>query len=192
VLGHNISLINVQASAALHRLTKNPNDDPTAQDALSAIKATSKQALRELRATLGVLRQVDEDAPLEPAASLSELDTLLDRARSTDLAVRREVAGEPRAVPPEVDLAAYRIVQEALTNVARHAGARTAVVRIGYRDEEVCVQVDDDGRGGTAKGGSGIRGMRDRARALGGELSAGARPEGGFRVLARLPLGGRP
>lgn len=196
VLGHNISLINVQASAALHRLTKNPSDDPTAQDALSAIKDTSKQALRELRATLGVLRQVDEDAPLEPAASLSGLDALLDRARSTGgLAVRKEVAGEPRPVPPEVDLAAYRIVQEALTNVARHAGAGTAVVRIGYQDEDVCVQVDDNGtggQGGTAKSGSGIRGMRERARALGGELSAGARPEGGFRVLARLPLGERP
>lgn len=198
VLGHNISLINVQASAALHRLGKTPSDDPTAVEALSAIKDTSKQALRELRGTLGVLRQVDEDAPLEPAASLSGLAALLDRARSTGLAVRDEVAGEPRPVPPEVDLAAYRIVQEALTNVTRHAGADTAVVRIGYRDEEVCVQVDDDGAGstgstgGTATGGSGIRGMRERARALGGELSAGARPGGGFRVLARLPLGERP
>jgi signal transduction histidine kinase len=193
VLGHNISLINVQASAALHRLTKDPGDDPV--DALTAIKETSRQALRELRATLGVLRQVDEDAPLEPAASLSGLDALLDRARSTGLAVRGEVAGAPRPVPPEVDLAAYRIVQEALTNVARHAAAATAVVRIGYQDEDVCVQVDDDGTGGPggpAKGGSGIRGMRERARALGGELSAGARPEGGFRVLARLPLGERP
>ncbi len=190
VLGHNISLINVQASAALHRLTKDPGDDPV--EALTAIKDTSKQALRELRATLGVLRQVDEDAPLEPAASLSGLDALLDRARSTGLAVRGEVAGEPRPVPPEVDLAAYRIVQEALTNVARHAGAGTAVVRIGYRDEDVCVQVDDDGQGGSTRGGTGIRGMRERARALGGELDAGTRPEGGFRVRARLPLGERP
>ena len=190
VLGHNISLINVQASAALHRLTKDPGDDPV--EALTAIKDTSKQALRELRATLGVLRQVDEDAPLEPAASLGGLDALLDRARSTGLAVRGEVAGEPRPVPPEVDLAAYRIVQEALTNVARHAGAGTAVVRIGYRDEDVCVQVDDDGQGGSTKGGTGIRGMRERARALGGELDAGTRPEGGFRVRARLPVGERP
>lgn len=190
VLGHNISLINVQASAALHRLSKDPGDDSV--EALTAIKDTSKQALRELRATLGVLRQVDEDAPLEPAASLSGLDALLDRARSTGLAVRKQVAGEPRPVPPEVDLAAYRIVQEALTNVARHAGAGTAVVRIGYQNKDVSVQVDDDGQGGKPKGGSGIRGMRERARALGGELSAGTRPEGGFRVEARLPLGERP
>ena len=184
VLGHNISLINVQASAALHR-----QDPAQAQDALAAIKRTSKEALRELRATLGVLRQVDEEAPTAPAPSLRALPELVDRAAAAGLAVRTEVAGTERPMPAEVDLAAYRIVQEALTNVARHAGARTAIIRIRYGDDDVTVQVDDDGAGGVPGEGNGIRGMGERARALGGELTAGGRPEGGFRVDARLPIG---
>jgi signal transduction histidine kinase len=190
VLGHHISLINVQASAALHRLRQDPAQ---AEDALGAIKQTSKDALRELRATLGVLRQVDETAPTAPAPSLARLSELVDRAGAMGLSVRTEVEGGPRPVPAEVDLAAYRIVQEALTNVSRHAGTANAVVRIRYGDDDVRVEIDDDGRGaanGAGTGGNGIRGMGERARALGGELFAGARPDGGFRVRARLPLGG--
>jgi signal transduction histidine kinase len=187
VLGHHISLINVQAGAALHRLDADPDQ---AASALTSIKQASKDALRDLRATLGVLRQVDEAAPTEPAPSLVRLDALVEQAGATGLAVRTEVDGEVRPLPPEVDLAGYRIVQEALTNVTRHADARTAFVRIRYSDHDVRVEIDDDGVGAAGRKthrGNGIRGMDERARALGGELAAGARPTGGFRVHARLP-----
>jgi signal transduction histidine kinase len=189
VLGHNISLINVQASAALHGLDR--SGEPVPRDVLAAIKDTSRQALRELRGTLGLLRQVDEPAPLEPlpVPGLAALDQLLDAARLAGLAVRREVDGDPAPVPAGVDLAAYRIVQEALTNVTRHAGAASAVVRVRYADGEVCVQVDDDGIGAAdAVPGNGINGMTERARQLGGTLTASARAGGGFTVSARLPL----
>jgi signal transduction histidine kinase len=187
VLGHNISLINVQAGAALHSLDR--DGTPVKREAIQAIKDTSRQALRELRSTLGVLRQVDEPAPLEPAPGLAALDELVDHARQAGIAVRHETAGQPTTVAPGVDLAAYRIVQEALTNVARHASAANAVVRVRYDDREVCVQVDDDGVGGAdTVPGNGIRGMTERARQLGGTLTAGARTGGGFTVHARLPL----
>ena len=189
VLGHNISLINVQASAALHGLDR--SGTPVSRDVLVAIKDTSRQALRELRGTLGLLRQVDEPAPLEPlpVPGLAALDQLVEHARLAGLAVRREVDGEPAPVPAGVDLAAYRIVQEALTNVTRHAAAAHAVVRVHYGETEVCVQVDDDGVGAAnTVPGNGIRGMTERARQLGGTLTAGARPGGGFTVSARLPV----
>ena len=188
VLGHNISLINVQAGAALHRLDRDGPAEDGSRAALAAIKDSSRQALRELRGTLGVLRQVDEAAPLA-VPGLGAVDELVERARSTGLDVRREVAGEPAPVPPGVDLAAYRIVQEALTNVSRHARAAHAVVRIGYAEREVTVEVDDDGAGGEVRPGNGIRGMDERARALGGSLRVGARDGGGFRVRATLPIG---
>lgn len=199
-LGHNISLINVQAGAALHSIKKDPGQ---AEEALGAIKQTSKDALRELRSTLGVLRSVDEEASTAPAPGLARLNDLVDRANAAGLVARTEIEGEPQPVPPQVDLAAYRIIQEALTNVTRHAAATTTVVRIRYRRDDVCVQVDDDGKAldGAGPGdgpstteddspGSGIRGMDERARALGGELTAASLPGGGFRVRARLPLGG--
>ncbi|MEV0702748.1 sensor histidine kinase [Saccharopolyspora sp. NPDC050389] len=187
VLGHHISLINVQAGAALHRLAADPGQ---AEPALVSIKQASKDALRDLRATLGVLRQVDEAAPTAPAPSLARIDELVEQAGAAGLAVRTELAGPVRPLPPEVDLAGYRIVQEALTNVTRHADARTACVRIRYSDHDVRVEIDDDGVGAAdrnANRGNGIRGMEERAQALGGEFSAGARPSGGFRVHARLP-----
>ncbi|CAM3716256.1 sensor histidine kinase [Kibdelosporangium persicum] len=178
VLAHNISLINVQASAALHRRNNEP-------EALEAIKQASKDALRELRATLGVLRQVDEQAPTRPPG-LSQLDELVERTRATGLKVT--VDGEPRPLPPEVDLAAYRIIQEALTNVTRHASARAVNVRIQYGDKDMRVQVDDDGRGGDVHAGNGIRGMTERARSVGGELTVRG-GTGGVRVSATLPIG---
>ncbi|MGW5643752.1 sensor histidine kinase [Saccharopolyspora sp. NPDC003752] len=187
VLGHHISLINVQAGAALHRLDADPGQ---AEPALVSIKQASKDALRDLRATLGVLRQVDEAAPTAPAPSLARIDPLVEQAGVTGLAVRTELAGPVRPLPPEVDLAGYRIVQEALTNVTRHADARTACVRIRYSDHDVRVEIDDDGAGAADRNthrGNGIRGMEERVQALGGEFSAGRRPAGGFRVHARLP-----
>ncbi|PSL55955.1 signal transduction histidine kinase [Saccharothrix carnea] len=176
-LGHHLSLINVQASAALHR----PDPERTEQ-ALTAIKQTSKETLRELRTTLTALRQ---DGGVPPG--LNRLDDLITTAGRTGLEIRVELA-ETRPLPPEVDLAAFRIVQEALTNVTRHAAATAAVVRVRPDDDAVLVEVEDDGDGAPGTPGNGILGMRERAQALGGSLTAGPRPDGGFRVHARLPL----
>jgi signal transduction histidine kinase len=202
VIGHHISLINVQAGAALHRLKKDPAQ---AEEALGSIKTASRETLRELRTTLGVLRQVDEDAPTAPAAGLARVADLVAYAELAGLRVRDETDGEPRGLPVEVDLAAYRIMQESLTNVTRHAAATSVVLRVVYGVTGVRVEVEDDGTGPPAKagrnaagntsgdaeravgGGNGIRGMRERARALGGDLAAGPRPGGGFRVRAYLP-----
>jgi len=176
-LGHHLSLINVQASAALHR----PDPD-RAEQALTAIKQASKDTLRELRTTLGVLRQ-DGVPP-----GLDRLADLVTTAGQSGLAIRTELA-ETRPLPPAVDLAAYRIVQEALTNVTRHAGATAAVVRVRRDRDDVLVEIEDDGAGDPGAPGTGILGMAERARALGGSLTTGARADGGFLVRARLPLG---
>lgn len=187
-LGYHVSLINVQAGVALYLI----DDDPAqVRAALETIKAASRDLLAEMRSTLGVLRGVDEDPPRTPVAGLARLDDLLADNRSAGLRVTLDVRGTPRELPASVDLAAYRIVQESLTNTRRHAGAVSATVVIEYTDDGVTVQVDDDGaghRGHAAPGsGSGLPGMRERATALGGGLSAGVRPDGGFRVRAELP-----
>ncbi|WP_141581501.1 sensor histidine kinase [Actinomadura sp. WMMA1423] len=195
VLAHNISMINVQAGVALHLM----DDDPEqARTALAAIKDASKEALTEMRGVIGALRAQGETAPRAPTAGLDRLDDLLDRARSAGLAVEAETTGERRPLPAGADLAAYRIVQESLTNVTRHAGPGplTARVRIAYGEHEIVVEVEDDGRGVSPlddrPAGSGIRGMRERAAALGGEFDAGPRRGGGFAVRARLPLDAEP
>ncbi|WP_318207567.1 sensor histidine kinase [Streptomyces sp. SJL17-1] len=194
VLGHSISLINVQSGAALHRLGKGPAPEAglvTATEALEAVKSTSKDALRELRATLGVLRRTDEPTPTAPSSSgLALLGDLVARARSAGLDVRTDVTGTPVPLPPPVDLAAYRIVQESLTNVTRHAGARTVRITLDWGTDAVRLRIADDGEGAPEGRplGSGIRGMAERARAFGGELSAENGDAGGFLVDARLPL----
>ncbi|MEU8636969.1 sensor histidine kinase [Amycolatopsis sp. NPDC048633] len=175
VLGHHLALINVQAGAALHR-----RDPAQAEEALGTIKDASKTALQELRATLGMLRQA------EP--SLSRVAELAESVGASGLTVRTEIDGVARDLPPDVEHAAFRVVQEALTNVAKHAAAKTVVVRLAYGADALSVQVDDDGRGGDAPPGTGIRGMAERARALGGELTAAPREGGGYRVRARLPV----
>jgi signal transduction histidine kinase len=177
-LGHHLSLINVQAGAALHR----PDPERSTQ-ALVTIKQTSKETLRELRRTIGILRGESEP----PAPGLDRLYELVTTAGRAGLAIRTELA-ETRPLPPEVDLAAYRIVQEALTNVTRHAGATAAVIRVRPDSGDVLVEVEDDGTGAPGAPGNGIIGMGERARALGGSLAAGPGPDGGFRVRARLPL----
>jgi signal transduction histidine kinase len=190
VLAHNISLINVQAGVALHLMDEQPGQS---RSALVAIKQASNDALGELRSVLDVLRQGDEAPPRAPASGLAQLDGLVAGAGATGLEVRTRVEGTPRPLPAGTDLAAYRIVQESLTNVTRHAGPARASVLVRYGPDDLTVQVDDDGRGPSAAngpGGNGIRGMRERVAALGGELTTGPRPGGGFRVLARLPLGG--
>ena len=210
VVSHNISVINVQANTALHLMDRQPE---RARPALTTISEVSKEALIELRSVLGVLREVDEHAPRAPASSLARLDDLLANARAAGLSVRVETDGHRRPLPAGADLAAYRIIQEALTNSARHSGGTGAVVRIAYREHDLVIEVDDDGPGqagsrgsgrpgggirqagmnsrpsaGASGSGNGIVGMTERARALGGTLDAAPRPDGGFRVRACLPL----
>ncbi|MEU2266032.1 histidine kinase [Streptomyces olindensis] len=193
VVGHHISLINVQSAAALRRLHKDPGIGArNAEEALGAIKEASREALRELRVTLGVLRQVDEAAPTAPAAGLDRLDELVTAARLAGLDVRVQCSGEQGQLPAEVDLAAYRVVQESLTNVTRHAHATAVTVRTDRGPRHITVEITDNGQGPAAAAGggapgSGISGMRERARALGGELTAGLGPDGGFTVRARIP-----
>jgi signal transduction histidine kinase len=180
----------VQSGVALHLIDSQPEQ---VREALTAIKQSSKEVLVELRNILGVLRDVDQNAPRHPVASLDQLDRLLERMSTAGLPVTLEVEGEQRPVPKGVDAAALRIVQESLTNTYRHAGPTSATVTLGYLPDELRVQVDDEGRG-TANDsvgtGSGLTGMRQRAEALSGTFEAGARPGGGFRVVATFPTGG--
>jgi signal transduction histidine kinase len=185
VLAHNVSLINVQSSVALHLLDEQPEQ---ARAALAAIKEASAETLREMRGVLGALREDGETLPRSPAPSLARLDELLAQVRGAGVAVDAHVEGEPAALPAGVDLAAYRIVQEALTNVRRHAPGASARVRVAYRPDDIEVEVDDDGPGiDELVAGNGLTGMRERAAALDGELITGPGARGGFRVLARLP-----
>jgi signal transduction histidine kinase len=208
LVAHNMSMINVQASTALHLIDREPE---RAQVALEAIKSASKDALVELRSVLGVLRRADEDAPRSPTPGVDRLEELVANAAGAGLAVDMVVDGNRRPLPPTADLAAYRIVQEALTNITRHARATAATIRLEYGTRDLVVQVDDNGQGGPAgtsattsattsaaasagmdgegMDGNGIAGMRERAVVLGGTLQAGRRPEGGFRVRAWLPVG---
>ncbi|MGD9997978.1 MAG: sensor histidine kinase [Ilumatobacteraceae bacterium] len=190
VLAHNISLINVQASVALHLLDEQPDQ---ARPALTNIKEASHQALRELRTALDALRRGD-DAPRAPAPRLADLDALIDGVRASGLEVEVVRDGSSEPLPAPVELAAYRIVQEALTNTARHAAARSVTVRLVH-DDELTVEVVDDGHGsviagraGGAMEGNGLIGMRERAESLGGRVDAGPLPGGGFRVVAHLPV----
>ncbi|MFC4058568.1 sensor histidine kinase [Planomonospora corallina] len=184
-LTHAISVVNVQVAVALQALDHRPE---LAREALMAIKESGHEAIGELRATLGVLRQADPDGP---EAGLARLPRLAARAEAAGLPVRTAVLGERRELPAEVDRAAYRIVQEALTNVLRHAGAATVTVTTEYRPDMIVLSVEDDGESGTGTGGMGLIGMRERAVAVGGTLTAGPRPQGGFAVRAELPAAGR-
>jgi signal transduction histidine kinase len=188
VLAHNISLINVQAGVALHLMDERPEQ---ARSALTAIKQASNEALGELRSVLDILREGHEAPPRSPTTGLARLDDLVAKTEAAGLQVTTRVEGTPRALPRGVDLAAFRIVQEALTNVTRHAGEAGATIVIGYGEHDLTVQIDDDGPGvasETPSGGKGISGMRERVTALGGEFEAGPRGDGGFRVRARLPV----
>lgn len=189
VIGHHLSLINVQAGVGLHLMDERPEQ---ARAALAAIKHASAEALRETRAVLAGLNP-GEAAPRTPAPGLSDLERLAGEARGAGLPVALDTVGTPRALPPQVDRAAYRIVQEALTNVRRHAGpGASATVVVGYAPAQLSVLVTDDGAGVPADGdtatGNGIAGMRHRAATFGGTVEAGPREGGGFEVHARIPL----
>jgi signal transduction histidine kinase len=199
VVGHGLAAITMQAEIALHLLPRRPEQ---AAPALEAISRTSRQALDELRATLALVRHGETRAP---TAGLARLDDLVTRVRDSGVPVEvSATGGPPGRLPTAVDLAAYRVIQESLTNVLRHAGAATATVSLGYQPGELRIEVVDtgrgrpgtpgdgrpDGRGAAGPGGPGhgIIGMRERVAAVGGELTAGPRPGGGFRVYARLPV----
>jgi signal transduction histidine kinase len=191
VVAHHMSLISVQAGVALHLVDRNPEQ---VQTALATIKDASKEALTELRSLVTVLRDEADTAPRAPTTTLSSLDELVERARHAGLTLRKSTSGEVRTLPTAVELAAVRIVQEAITNVVRHAGADEAELRLDYGSDMLTVQVDDDGSGGarveSLEEGSGLRGMRERASALGGTLTVAAAPAGGLRITARLPVDG--
>jgi signal transduction histidine kinase len=188
VIAHSIASINVQAGSAIHVMGRRPEQ---ARESLLAIKEASADALAELRCTLGMMREDDVGALRAPTPSLARLDPLLETAGHAGLPVHVGVRGEPRSLPSAVDVAGYRIVQESLTNVVRHARAHEATVTLEYGPEFVELEVTDDGRNGAADGtgeaGHGIAGMRERAEAVGGRVEVGPRFTGGFRVWARLP-----
>ena len=191
-VAHSMASISVQAGVGAHVLDERPDD---ARTALLAIKHASRNALAELRATLGMLRS-GEAAPREPAAGLDRLPSLVESSRAAGLPVEVVIEGDPRPLPPAVDTAAFRIVQESLTNVIRHAGPARATVVVRMGDDLLEIEVTDDGRGVTADdgtatddgGGHGLAGMRERVNLLGGQLHAGSGSPGGYRVWARFPL----
>jgi signal transduction histidine kinase len=184
-LTHSISVIKVQAGVAAHLARKN-GDEPSS--ALLAIQEASRDAVRELRSTLEVLRRDEEPA----GGGLALLPALVERARSSGLPTSYTVTGDSRPLPQEVDRAAYRVVQEALTNVTRHAGGASATVQITYGPGALTIRVQDDGTGSRRPPvpGYGLVGMRERVTALGGRLRAEPGPDGGFTVLAELPVNG--
>jgi signal transduction histidine kinase len=188
VVAHSVSTIVVQAEAGEALLDRDPD---RARQAFVSITDTGRQALGELRRMLGLLRSADGEPALGPQPRLTQLQTLVEQMRDVGLPVELTIEGEPRPLPAGVDLSAYRIVQEALTNTLKHARPAHAHVTVRYRSDDVELEVVDDGRGSTngSPGGHGIAGMRERARLYGGTLETGGRAEGGFSVRARLPVG---
>ncbi|AKJ11251.1 ATPase [Streptomyces incarnatus] len=190
VVAHHMSVISVQAGLARFVFDSNPG---RARGALGTIADTSGEALEELRRMLQVLREEDPEAPERaPMPTLARLGELLDRVRAGGLPVDLAVAGTERPLPPGVELCAYRVVQEALTNALKHAGPAHARVELRYGSHELTVRVTDDGQGTIparvpAGGGHGLIGMRERAKLYGGTITVGPRSEGGFEVLLDLP-----
>jgi signal transduction histidine kinase len=181
------ALVSLQAALAAHLMPESPE---RALEALSEIRRVSSESLRELHAILGIVRVADSitDGSAPGAARIGTLAAVTTRA---GVPTHLTISGRRRPLAVDVDLAAYRIVQEALTNVLRHSGAASASVLLAYEEDRLLVEVEDDGVGGGPSGaGLGIRGMRERAAAFGGELEAGPRSEGGYRIRATLPLGG--
>jgi len=196
VVTHNVSVMVVQAGAARRVLAASPGE---ATAALLAVEASGRAAMIELQHLLGLLSPVDGMQPpgaelLRPQPGLDRLQPLIDRVAAAGLPVELTVSGRPRPLPPGLDLACYRVVQEALTNVMKHAGQARTAVRLDYRPDELIIDVSDDGPAVTARagGGRGLLGLRERVSLYGGEFEAGPRPAGGWRVTARLPLDPQP
>jgi len=187
VVGHSVSVMTVQASAVRRLLDQ---DQERVSEALLVVEQTGREALAEMRRMVGVLRHAEEAPALAPQPSLGEIERLVQHARDRGLQVELSVDGDPVELPTGIDLTAYRLVQEGLTNAIKHARAQQAEVVIRYEDGHVELTVSDDGVGGGDGGGSGhgLVGMQERVHVYGGELEAGPRPEGGFRLRARLPV----
>jgi signal transduction histidine kinase len=187
VVGHSVSVMTVQASAVRRLLRP---DQEREREALEVVEQTGREALAEMRRLVGVLRRPEEAPALAPQPSLEHLDRLVSQARESGLPVELRVEGRPIQLSPGVDLTAYRLVQEGLTNAIKHARASRADVLVRYGDDEVEIVVTDDGTGGGDGGGSGhgLVGMRERVAVYGGELESGPRPEGGYGLHARLPV----
>ncbi|MEV0399347.1 sensor histidine kinase [Actinoallomurus sp. NPDC050550] len=188
MVAHTIGIVALQAGAAKRVIDTQP---ARARDALGEVEMASRETLSGLRRMLGALRQAEaEAAPLHEMPGLADVDRLAESTTAAGVRVDVRSRGERRPLPPDVDLSAYRIIQEAVTNVVRHADTRSCTVTIEYRDEDLTIEVTDGGRGhGAAPGtGYGLVGMRERVTLLHGDFTAGPHPEGGFRVTARLPL----
>jgi signal transduction histidine kinase len=187
VVGHSVSVMTVQASAVRRLLEP---DQERERAALLVVEQTGREALAEMRRMVGVLRRPEEAPALAPQPSLEQLERLVEQAREAGLPVELRIEGAPKQLPTGVDLTAYRLVQEGLTNALKHARAQRAEVVVRYSDGHVELTVSDDGPGGGDgdKGGHGLVGMRERVSVYGGELEAGPRPEGGYRLRARLPV----
>jgi signal transduction histidine kinase len=194
VVAHSLSVIGVQAGAA--RLVLDADSNPArARAAVAAIEATASRAMAEMRRALGILRDSERsEAALAPLPGLSQLPSLLDQMRMAGLPVELTVQGTPRALPASIDLSAYRIVQEALTNTLKHARATHARVMVCHRPHDITVEVTDDGRGSSPAAarsqGAGTIGMQERVALFGGDLRVGPRPQGGYVVRACLPVSG--
>jgi signal transduction histidine kinase len=187
VVAHAISIIVVQARGGRRSLDDEPEE---AREAFDAIEATGAQALDEMRRLLGLLRRDDAEFALAPQPSLASLPALAAQVSEAGLPVEVSIEGERRELPPGVDLSAFRIVQEALTNALKHAGPATARVLVRYGSDELELEILDTGAGAAASddGGHGLVGMRERATLYGGEVTTGRRSSGGFGVRVRLPL----
>jgi signal transduction histidine kinase len=187
VVGHSVSVMTVQASAVRRLLRPEQERE---REALLTVEQTGREALAEMRRMVGVLRRPEEAPALAPQPSLEHLGKLVDQVREAGLPVELRVEGDPLPLPAGVDLTAYRLVQEGLTNALKHARAKRAQVLVRYGDGHIEVTVSDNGHGAESGdgGGHGLVGMRERVAVYGGELEAGPRPDGGYRLRAKLPL----
>jgi signal transduction histidine kinase len=198
VVAHNVSVMTIQAGAARRVVDQDPDQ---AEEALDVVQQAGREALTEMRRMLGIMRPGDAAPELAPQPSLSGVAELVERTRDAGLPVELAIEGDPVPLPTGIDLAAYRIVQEALTNTIKHAGRASAHVVVRYHPDELELEISDDGRGPALSGsaeaelpasGHGIVGMKERVALYGGRLETGRRRGGGFSVTARLPLTGGP
>ena len=188
VIAHGVGVMVVQAGAAEEVIKTHPDD---AETALRAIRQTGREAMGDLRRLLAVLRDTPDDSRVTPSPGVAHLPALLDQVRAAGLRVELRTSGDPAELPAVVDLTAFRVMQEALTNVVKHAGPAQAIVRLDFRADEIRVEVSDNGRGGASPGdggGHGLTGMGERVALCGGTLEAGPRDVGGYRVAARIPI----